>query len=70
MNTPIAGKKVLFLSHDASRTGAQILLLNLVRWLKINSDISFQIMLRNRGVLERESRGLARVWNIKTGMAA
>ncbi len=33
-NTPIIGKKILIISHDASLTGAPVLLLNLVKLLK------------------------------------
>lgn len=38
-------KKILFISHDASRTGAPIVLLNFIRWFKQNSDIPFLIIL-------------------------
>src|SRR5215470_13118728 len=44
--------KILFLSHDASRTGAPIVLLNLIRWFKENSSIPFEILLKNGGELE------------------
>jgi len=39
-------KKILFISHDASRTGAPILLLNLLKWLKNNTDLDFDILFR------------------------
>jgi glycosyltransferase involved in cell wall biosynthesis len=52
-------KKVLFISHDASRTGAPIVLLNLLRWFKENTDIPFKILLRNGGSLESEFETLA-----------
>jgi len=52
-------KSVLFISHDASRTGAPIVLLHLLRWIKDNSNISFQIILRNGGELEEEFRAIA-----------
>jgi len=58
-------KKVLFVSHDATCTGAPILLLNLLSWLKINSDISFQILFRNDGPLLSEFEPLAPVIDLK-----
>ena len=48
--------KVLFVSHDASRTGAPILLLNFLKWLKENTEISFITLLKQGGVLEPEFR--------------
>ena len=59
------GKRVLFISHDASRTGAPIILLRMLRWLKENSDLSFDILLRNGGELRNEFAAVADVfeWN-------
>jgi hypothetical protein len=54
-------KKVLFISHDASRTGAPIFLLHFLRWFKANAAISFQIILRNGGEIEPEFEALAPV---------
>ena len=54
-------KKVLFVCHDASRTGAPIVLLHFLRWFKANADIPFQILLRNGGELEPEFAALAPV---------
>ena len=45
---------VLFISHDASRTGAPFLLLHFLRWLKANSDIPVSILLRQDGVLRND----------------
>lgn len=45
---------LLFISHDASRTGAPCLLLHLLSWLKIHSDFSVSILLRKDGVLREE----------------
>lgn len=44
--------KILFVSHDASRTGAPILFLNFIRWFKENSPIPFEILLKSGGELE------------------
>lgn len=38
--------KVLFISHEASRTGAPILLLTFLRWVKANADIDFEILVK------------------------
>lgn len=58
-------KKLLFISHDATRTGAPILLLNLLRWLKTNTDISITILLKDSGVLKKEFEeiGDTHIWN-------
>lgn len=53
------GRKILFISHDASRTGAPIVFLNFLRWFKDNTDIQFQILLRKGGELESEFAALA-----------
>jgi len=55
-------KKILFIGHDGSRTGAPIVLLHLLRWLKQNSDLSFEILLRRDGELKAEYEKLAPVW--------
>lgn len=54
--------KILFIGHDASRTGAPILLLNLMKWMKINTDISFDILLLDGGELEEEYKEVSRVY--------
>ena len=53
--------KILFISHDASRTGAPIILLNFLRWFKVNSGTPFQILLKNGGTLESEFKTIAPV---------
>ena len=42
---------VLFLSHDASRSGAPIMLLNFLRWLRQNRAVQFRILIGNSGDL-------------------
>jgi glycosyltransferase involved in cell wall biosynthesis len=54
--------KVLFISHEASRTGAPLFLLNILRWLKNNSDISFQVLLKKDGELKSEFEAIAPVY--------
>jgi glycosyltransferase involved in cell wall biosynthesis len=53
--------RVLFVSHDASRTGAPLFLLTLLRWLKENTDLPFSVLLRNDGPLRSEFEALADV---------
>ena len=55
------GAKLLFISHDASRTGAPRVLLHFLRWFKANSDMPFQILLRQGGDLAPEFSDLAPV---------
>ncbi len=52
---------VLFISHDASRTGAPLSLLLFLRWLKTHSDVSFEIILKNSGELKTEFEKISRV---------
>ncbi len=50
---------VLFISHDASRTGAPMVLLHLLQWLKGNSQIQFSVLLKKGGEMEKEFQALA-----------
>lgn len=52
-------KIILFISHDASRTGAPILLLNFLKWFKQNSPLPFKVLLGRGGPLESEFAALA-----------
>jgi glycosyltransferase involved in cell wall biosynthesis len=54
--------KILFISHDASRTGAPILLLGFLKWLENNTDIHFDVILINGGVLENEFKKLTNIY--------
>lgn len=48
-------KKILFISHETSRTGAPIVLLHFLRWLKVNqTDIQVDVLALNGGSLETE----------------
>ncbi len=55
----MSNKKILFISHDASRTGAPIVLLHLLKWLKQNTDLDFIILLKKDGELRKEFESLA-----------
>lgn len=54
-------KKVLFISHEASRSGAPIVLLHFLKWFKANTDIPFLILLKIGGELESDFEDLAPV---------
>jgi glycosyltransferase involved in cell wall biosynthesis len=56
-------KRILFIGHDASRSGAPIVLLQLLRWLK-NNKASFEVdlMLLSGGELEKDYRKVANVY--------
>src|SRR5258708_36960703 len=53
--------RVLFVSHDASRTGSPMVLLTLQRWLRANLDIDIRTLLLEGGPLEAEFEALGRV---------
>lgn len=58
-------KKVLFISHDAHLAGAQILLLNLLKWLKKkHSEIKFDILLTGDGHLTADFENIATVYKM------
>jgi glycosyltransferase involved in cell wall biosynthesis len=46
------GGKILFLGHDASRSGAPLLLLEFISWLKKNSGLQMELLLKSGGPLE------------------
>ncbi|HVA06362.1 MAG TPA: hypothetical protein VNG12_06445, partial [Acidimicrobiales bacterium] len=50
---------ILFVSHDASRTGAPIVLLTLLRWIRANTDYRCQVLLGSGGALEPAFSSLA-----------
>ncbi len=53
---------VLFLGNDASRTGAPIGLLHLLRWLRAHTDVTFSLVLRRGdGALRADYEALGRV---------
>ena len=43
--------KILFFSHSATRTGAPIVLLNLIQWLKSNTTIEAELLVKDDGEL-------------------
>ncbi len=54
-------KKILFISHDASRSGAPFVLLYLLQWLKSNKKhIQLDLLLVNGGPLEEDFKSLCK----------
>jgi glycosyltransferase involved in cell wall biosynthesis len=62
--------KILFVSHDSSRTGAPIVLLNFLIWLKKQDVFDFEIFSKNAGPLDKDFCEIAKVhFAVKTGLA-
>ena len=58
---PTDRPRVLFVSHDASLTGAPIVLLHLVRWLRTNANMDMEMVFVDGGPLLPEFGRYARV---------
>lgn len=54
-------KSILFVGHEGYRTGASLLLLNLIRWVHTHRDVSLNLFLLDGGPLVEEYRKFARV---------
>lgn len=52
---------ILFISHEASRTGAPLLLLAFLRWLRQNTSLQFRVLLSSNGPLAKEFEAIAEV---------
>jgi glycosyltransferase involved in cell wall biosynthesis len=59
---PVSRKSVLFVSHDAVRGGATLMLLEFLRWLRANTDLPFHVLLYRCGEMEQEFRKIAPVF--------
>lgn len=53
---------ILFIAHQASRTGAPLLLLNTIKWLKQNTNNEIIILLAEEGILESEFKKFGKVY--------
>ena len=51
--------RVLFVSHEATRTGAPKVLLSVLRWARANTDLSFEVLLRRGGPLQDDFAAVA-----------
>ncbi len=58
-------RKILFISHDASKSGAPIVLLYFLRWLKANTNIKFSILLQDGGEIKNEFEDIAPTYCMK-----
>ena len=47
-------KRILFISHDASRTGAPMVLLHLLKWLKSQEEVQLEVLFAKGGELHDE----------------
>lgn len=56
MNT---GRRVLFVSHDAGRSGGTLFLLEMLRWMRANTDLQFDVALRWGGEMQGAFEALA-----------
>jgi glycosyltransferase involved in cell wall biosynthesis len=59
-------KRVLFLSHDAARTGAPLAVLHLLEWVRTNTDWQVTVLLGAGGDLQRRFEALVPtfVWDL------
>lgn len=57
--------RVLFVSHEASRTGAPMMFLHFLRWLRANTDLSFEILLLAGGPLADDFARIAPTHHIE-----
>ena len=64
MKARVPRRGILFVSHDATRTGAPIALLHLLRWFKKNGDRPFSVLLGGGGELVGDFEELANTWSM------
>jgi glycosyltransferase involved in cell wall biosynthesis len=64
LKTQTAGRGILFVSHEATRTGAPTNLLHFLRWFKRSSTRPFSILLGRGGELMQDFRDLADTWSL------
>ena len=57
--------RLLFVSHDASRTGAPLFLLNLMTWLRANSNYELHVLFRKEGELGPDFAKIANIWSFE-----
>lgn len=55
-------KKILFIAHECSRTGAPIALLRLQSWLKDHGDVEFVTLVRREGTLLPDYQKLGKTY--------
>jgi glycosyltransferase involved in cell wall biosynthesis len=60
--------RVLFITHDAHRTGAPLVLLEIMRWLKQNTDWDLNILLGGDGSLKNDFLAIARQFELENSL--
>ncbi len=68
-HTELTGKRLLFIGHDASMTGAPILLLNLLRLVKQEGNCEISICLQRGGPLLEQYKEVAPIHLIRLDIA-
>lgn len=58
--------RLLAVSHDAFRAGAQIILLNFLRWIREREYAEVGVVLRDGGALEEEFKSVGQVWKLNS----
>jgi glycosyltransferase involved in cell wall biosynthesis len=61
--------KVLFICHDASRTGAPIVFLHLLRWLKNNTALQMTILVKDDGDMIDQFQAIAATYVLNPRMS-
>lgn len=61
----MSDRGVLFVSHDAYRSGSQLALLHFLRWFKDHAKRPFSILLGGGGELIEDFRELAETWSVE-----
>lgn len=61
----MSSEDILFISHDAGRTGAPFVLLNFQRWLRKHTKVKFVTILRRGGPLEADFAELGETFLIE-----
>lgn len=62
--------RVLFVGHDATRTGAPMSLLRVTRWLREHSDLEFRYLMRDGGPMLADYQAVAPVRVVRRGAPA
>ena len=63
-------RRPLFIGHDASRTGAPLVLLQLIRWIRDRTAMRPSVLLLGGGPLADDYRALATTWILQEALDA
>jgi glycosyltransferase involved in cell wall biosynthesis len=63
--SPSTAPRVLFVSHEASRTGAPVMFLHFLRWVRDHTDLEFEILLLAGGPLTDEFAAIAPLTHVE-----